>query len=90
MRCSGWGWVWRWRCGIGRVERMNTLSYISSSGNDLVHVLIQLLIVGCICWLVIWLVDKIGCPAPFNWVVKLIFVLILLMWVLNIFGVYHF
>ena len=69
---------------------MNFILAFASSGHDLINVLIQLLIVGAICWFVIWLVDHIQVPAPFNWVIKLVFILILLFWVLNIFGVYHF
>jgi hypothetical protein len=68
---------------------MNLLAF-ASSGHDLINILIELLIVGLIGWFVIWLVDMTGCPAPFNWIIKLIFVLVLLLAVLNILGVYHF
>jgi hypothetical protein len=34
--------------------------------SSLVHILIQLIILGAVCWLLWWLVGFIGLPEPFN------------------------
>lgn len=53
----------------------------------MIEQLIGILITFAVCWLVIWLVDHIGVPVPFNWIIKVIFVLILIVWVLQKYGI---
>lgn len=54
----------------------------------MVETIVGLLVTAAICYLVIWLVDKIAVPAPFTWVVKAVVVLILILFVLQKYGVY--
>lgn len=54
----------------------------------MVESIIGLIITAAICYLVIWLVDKIAIPAPFTWVAKAVVILILILFVLQKYGVY--
>jgi uncharacterized membrane protein YGL010W len=55
----------------------------------MVESIVGLLITAAICYLVIWLVDKIAVPAPFTWVAKAVVILVLIVWVLQKYGVYN-
>jgi len=32
----------------------------------LLHLVVQIIVVGAICWLIWWLIDYFGLPEPFN------------------------
>jgi len=56
----------------------------------MIAILVQLLIGLIILGLVFWLVQSyIPLPAPFKTVIYVILVLILLIWLLRIFGIWH-
>lgn len=54
----------------------------------MIESIIGLAITFAICYGVLWLVGKIGAPAPWDWIVKAIVVLILILWVLQKYGIY--
>ncbi len=53
----------------------------------LVSILIYILIIGAVGWFAFWLIDRMGVPNPFHWIIKLIVGIILLIALLNVLGV---
>lgn len=47
---------------------------------DIITLLIVLLIVGVVIWFAFWMVDASGIPAPFNWIIKAVILIIGLLW----------
>ncbi len=52
--------------------------------SSLVHLLIQIIVIGLICWLLFWAVGKIGLPEPFNKIAVAIIVLIACLFLINL------
>ena len=50
---------------------------------DIISLLINLIIVGMIFWLVLWVVDYIGVPEPFNKIIKVVVGLVIFLYCLN-------
>ena len=57
---------------------------VNLSLSGLVEVIICLLIVGGIVWLLLFLVDYVGLPAPFNKVAKVIIMVVAVLILINI------
>jgi hypothetical protein len=55
-----------------------------STGNGLLGLLVQLVIVGLIIWLCLWFVSWVGIPEPFNKVIKVIIGLVCLVYLINV------
>jgi uncharacterized membrane protein YtjA (UPF0391 family) len=51
---------------------LNCLASIDLSLRSLVSIVIYLCVVGGVVWLLMWLVDYVGLPAPFNKVAKIV------------------
>jgi hypothetical protein len=51
--------------------------------STLVHIIIQLMIVGGVCWLLFWLVGYIGLPEPFNKVARVIVAVFAVLFLIN-------
>lgn len=70
---------------------MNFLAFLAAiSGSNLVNGLIYLLIMGIICWLLLWLVGMSPIPEPFKkvitWIIYVVAVLMLINWLLSLTG----
>ena len=50
----------------------------------LLHLLIQVIIVGMVCWLAWWLIGYIGLPAPFDKVARVIVAIIAVVFLLDV------
>jgi len=50
----------------------------------LVHILIQILIVGGVCWLLWWLIGYIGLPEPFNKIARVIIAVVAVLFLINL------
>lgn len=46
----------------------------------MIELLVTLLIVGLVIWFAFWMVDSSGIPAPMNWIIKGIVLIIGLLW----------
>jgi len=53
-------------------------------GTLLVHLLVQLIVVGLICYLVWWLIGYIGLPAPFDKVARVIVAVFAVLFLINL------
>ncbi len=49
----------------------------------LVHIIIQILIIGGVCWLLWWLIGYIGLPEPFNKVARVIVAVVAVLFLIN-------
>ncbi len=52
--------------------------------SSLVHILIQLIIVGGICWLLWWLIGYIGLPEPFNKIAMAVIAVVAVFFLINL------
>jgi len=52
--------------------------------NGLIPLLISLVIAGLIFWLILWFIDYVGVPEPFNKVIKVVLGLVVLLYLLSI------
>ena len=52
--------------------------------SSLVHIIIQILIVGGVCWLLWWLIGYIGLPEPFNKVARVIVAVLAVLFLINL------
>jgi hypothetical protein len=52
--------------------------------NGLIGLLITLIVMGLVFYLVIWFVDYIGLPEPFNKVIKVVVGLVVLLYLLGV------
>ena len=50
----------------------------------LMHILLQIIIVGGICWLLWWLIGFIGLPAPFDKVARVIVAVVAVFFLINL------
>lgn len=62
--------------------------HVSSGGDfdihNLVHLVIEIIIVGAILWLLWWLIDFFALPAPFNKVAKGIVAIVGVLFLINL------
>lgn len=66
---------------------MNTLfamSSVSVDSGNIGHLLIQLVIVGLIMWVIWWALGAIGVPEPFNKVIRVILILVVALYLINV------
>lgn len=62
----------------------NLIPFLAAiSGETLVHAVIWIIIAGVIFWLVNWLIDYCGLPAPFNKVAKVIVAVVAVLILIN-------
>lgn len=54
---------------------------------ELITLLVRLLVVGLVAWFCFWFVDSSGIPAPFNWIIKGIVMIVALIALLPLLGV---
>lgn len=47
---------------------------------DIISLLVLLLIVGVVVYFAYWMIDASGIPAPFNWIIKAIILVLGLLW----------
>jgi Zn-dependent protease with chaperone function len=52
--------------------------------SSLIHILIQLIVVGLIVWLLWWLIGYIGLPEPFNKIARVIIAVIAVLFLVNL------
>jgi len=57
--------------------------------NDLLHLLIYLLIGGLVVYVVYWIVGMLALPQPVKTVILVIVALVVLLWLLSTFGIFH-
>ena len=69
--------------GWGHSERVSTDGGGFDIGN-LVHLFVEIFIVGLILWLLWWLIDYFALPQPFNKVAKAIVALVGVLFLINI------
>jgi len=50
----------------------------------LVHLLIQILIVGGICWLLWWLIGYAGLPQPFDKIARVLIAVVAVLFLINL------
>ena len=50
----------------------------------LLHLLIQIIVVGLVCYLLFWLIGYIGLPAPFDKVARVVIAIVAVIFLLNI------
>ena len=50
----------------------------------LVHLFIQILVVGGVCWLLWWLIGYIGLPEPFNKIARVLIAVVAVLFLINI------
>ena len=50
----------------------------------LLHLLIQIIVVGLVCYLLWWLIGYIGLPAPFDKVARVVIAIVAVIFLLNI------
>ena len=60
------------------------LAAINLSLSGLVELVIYLMIVGGICWLLLWLISHVGLPEPFAKVAKIIIMIVGVMVLINV------
>lgn len=60
------------------------------AGTDgLLHLIIYLLLGGLIVWIVYWIVGMLTLPAPVKTVILIIVAVVVLLWLLGTFGIFH-
>ena len=50
----------------------------------LLHLLIQIIVVGLVCYLLWWLIGYVGLPAPFDKVARIVVAVVAVIFLLNI------
>lgn len=50
----------------------------------LMGILIQLIVVGAVCWLLWWLVGFIGLPEPFNKIARVVVAVVAVLFLINL------
>ena len=50
----------------------------------LVHLFIEILIIGCVCWLLWWLVGYIAPPEPFNKILRVVIAVVAVLFLINV------
>ena len=50
----------------------------------MISTLISIIVVGVIVWLLLYLIDYVGLPEPFNKVAKIIVVVIAVVWLISV------
>lgn len=64
---------------------MNPMLFLAAiSGEALVSTLIWIVVVGLICWLLVWLIGYAGVPEPFSKVARVIIALFAVLFLINI------
>jgi hypothetical protein len=53
-------------------------------GQDLLSMLVQIVIIGLICWLLFWFIGWCAIPEPFNKVARVIIGLFILIFLINL------
>lgn len=43
-----------------------------SSGSGLIAILINIIVIGLVCWLLWWLIGYVGLPEPFNKIARIL------------------
>ncbi len=52
--------------------------------STLLHIVIEILIVGGVCWLLWWLIDYAGVPMPFNKIAKVVIAVVAVLFLINV------
>ena len=52
--------------------------------SSLMHILIQLIVIGLVCWLLWWLIGYIGLPEPFNKVARVLIAVVAVFFLINV------
>ena len=50
----------------------------------MISLLISIIIVGVIVWLLLYVIDYVGLPEPFNKVAKVVIILIAVLWMISV------
>lgn len=53
-------------------------------GNLLLHLLVNIIVIGLVCWLLWWLIGYIGLPEPFNKIARVLVAVVAVIFLLNI------
>jgi hypothetical protein len=63
---------------------MKAIPFLAAiSGETVVHAVIWIIIAGVIFWLVNWLIDYAGVPAPFNKVARVVLAIVAVLILIN-------
>ncbi len=52
--------------------------------SSLIHILIQLIVVGIVCWLLWWLLGYAGLPEPFNKIARILVAVVAVFFLINL------
>ena len=52
--------------------------------SSLMHILIQIIVIGLVCWLLWWLVGYVGLPEPFNKVARVLIAVVAVLFLINL------
>lgn len=63
---------------------MPALAAVNISVEGLVELVIYLIIIGAVFWLLIWLIDYVGLPAPFNRVARVVVMVVGVLILINL------
>lgn len=55
-----------------------------SSGNGLIGLLINIIVIGVICWLLWWLIGYVALPEPFNKIARIIIAVVAVIFLIRI------
>ena len=56
---------------------------LAITGQQLVTFVITLIVAGLICWLLWWLIDYCGLPAPFGKIARIVVAIVAVLFVIN-------
>ena len=52
--------------------------------SSLMHILIQIIVIGLVCWLLWWLIGYVGLPEPFNKIARVLIAVVAVLFLINL------
>ena len=52
--------------------------------SSLMHILIQVIVIGLVCWLLWWLIGYVGLPEPFNKIARVLIAVVAVLFLVNL------